>query len=305
MNDIKQDVNESKKKLIKKLDECGRNWVPIKCKLEKARLLKDQTWLPKWLKICELAVQVFELYGGYEKEASVDELTFEAVWKILTEDVLQSFDPAEYNDKRYSSASLYLFIKCRIDFRKKDILKKQNGDYKIESFDAPINTNRDEDLRREDVCTSEEIDQYEKLQICESAADIFRKIAMILSINSKRGKGIKYYQVMYTSDIISNEKQYDIGIYRFQHERELDNELNNDFVNYCMEDECQGIRGIYYSKLKKYGEVVKDIGRHVAEEPIPIPMEDKVAISFLGVSKGYYSRRYGKYLELIEEIKNR
>lgn len=294
-------MNKSKKELIDRLNECGRNWTPIKCTYEEALLLKDQTWRSKWIEICTLTVQIFDLLEISEQGTltAVDELSSEAVWKILMKDVLKNFDPEKYDHRRYNSVSLYRFIKDRINFRKMDILTKESR--KV-SLSTPID--EDEDLTVEDKCSSDE-DEYRKSEICEYAADIFRRMAMILRTNSKRGKAIKYYQVMYTSDIISNEKQYAIGMYKFQHEREIDDELYEKFVDYCMEDKCQGVRDIYYGQLKQYGKVVKKVGRHKAEEQIPLPIEDKVAIEFLGITKSYYSTRHDEYLALIEEIKER
>lgn len=83
------------------------------------------------------------------------------------------------------------------------------------------------------------------------------------------------------------------------------------FVDFCLEEpECRTIPDIWESELKRYAEVVtltKKQAQEKAEERIPLPIPDKVGLSYLErvernpVTKGAYSQKKNDYKQEMKQ----
>ena len=247
-------------------------------------------------------------------EVEANALTQDALADVLMRDVFDNFDL-----EKSSEMQLSRYISSRINPRKIDIYRSENGrpskkksdesddDQPVKynprnviSLDTPID--EDGELVLGDTI-ADESGEMEMLEASINITDMFETIVSALRTQRMRGKTMEYYRVMYTADIIYAEKKLAARLFSFQHERMIDEELSGGFVDYCMADKCEGVEDIYYVALKLYGEVVEDTGAFEKDEPIPLPMEDKVGVSYLKTSKGNYSKHHTKYRELIDLIR--
>ena len=98
----------------------------------------------------------------------------------------------------------------------------------------------------------------------------------------------------------------------FQHPRDLLAAMKFPFVDFCLEEpECRTIPDIWASELKRYAEVVtltEQQAQEKAEERIPLPIPDKVGLSYLErveenpVTKGAYSQKKSDYKQEMKQV---
>lgn len=308
MENNKKEINLSEMTSRERLDVYGEKWFRERDTMgkEAEKNLRFQ--------IAEEAFKAFAPVRIVNDEVEANTRDQDALIKVLMQDVFCNFDLAKSSKMQLSN-----YISSRMKFRKIDVYREENGRaskkteestespknlpknnrYNTVSLDMPID--EDGELNLSDTIEAES-DGMENLEFSINAADLFEMIVSALRTQRLRGKTMEFYRVIYTSDIISAEKGLAAKLFRFQHQRMIDEELSGDFVNYCMADNCEGVEDIYYTALKLYGEVVADTGVYQKDEPIPLPMEDKVGVAFLKTSKGNYSKHHSEYKKLIASI---
>ena len=303
MQNNKRELELDRKISKERLDLYGKEWSENKDTMEKEA--KRQLFM----QITEEAIKLFSpnFSNGDMKN---NEMTYDALVNVLMEDVFCKFDLEKSSEMQLSQ-----YISRRLKWEKIDIYRSENGKksttdnvlnkitkYSLHnsiSLDTPID--EEGELNLSDTIEAE-WNGMENLEFSINAADIFEMIVAALRTQRLREKAMEFYRVIYTADIISAEKGLAAKLFQFQHQRMIDEELSGGFVDYCMADKCEGIKDIYYTALKLYGEVVADTGMYQEDEPIPLPMEDKVGVAFLKTSKGNYSKHHSEYKKLIASI---
>ena len=302
MENNKKELDLTKKTARERLDLYGIEWS------EKKATMGNDAKRQLFIQIAEEAYKLF--VPSYANEDS--ENIHDALVKVLMDDVRCKFDLSKSSDMQLSR-----YISSQLKRKKIEIYRKQHGrTSNIESdtpfdkivkhnlrnpisLDVPID--EDGELELGDTIASNSY-EMKNMEFSINAADLFEMIVSALRMQRLRGKTMEFYRVIYTSDIISAEKGFEAELFRFQHQKMIDEELSEGFVNYCMVDKCEGVEDIYYTALKLYGEVVSDTGIYQKDETIPLPMEDKVGVEFLKTSKGNYSKYHTKYKELVASI---
>lgn len=291
MKNKKRRINDEERETRKRLDKYGIEWCQKKNDKEARRILCIQ--------ITEEAFKIFAPCRINEKgEVEANDILQEALGRALVKDVFGNFDLTKSKDMQLSN-----YISNRMKYRIKDVYRDENPIKDADTLSLDMVIDEEETTNLYSV-TAVKTDSFKDVEASRRMTDVFEEImASALRTQRIRGKTMECYRVIYTADIISAEKGYGVELFRFQHKRMIDTELSNGFVNYCMVENCTGVKDIYDTELKAYGEVVEDTGIHNATEPIPLPMEDKVGITFLKTSKGNYSKHHKKYKKLIKSIR--
>lgn len=318
--------NEPNDQRKRQLNELGKQWRPTEPGQDPAAQRE------LWNQICELAYQIYYPKGtDAYSTVEADDLELNGLVKAL-DTIYRKFDP----EKGTLSATLQVLTK----FRKTDEQRKAFGrlkkDFTIEdeeererkarkehpkpsvSLDAPSGQD-DEDGGR---MLSEEVgrkdEAFEELEERDAAHDVLYELsAQILNFaahhNKKKGTETRksYYQLFYTSGLMSFVKGEESVPY-FQHPRDLLAAMKFPFVDFCLEEpECRTIPDIWASELKRYAEVVtltEQQAQEKAEERIPLPIPDKVGLSYLErveenpVTKGAYSQKKSDYKQEMKQV---
>ena len=302
-----------------RLNELGKQWRPAEPSRDPA--VQQEVWNQIW----EL---VYQIYYPKETDAhstvQADDLELNGLAKAM-DTIYRTFDPEK--------GTLSAMLRALTEFRKADELRKELGrlkkDYTSEdkeererkareehrkppiSLDAPSGRDSEDDGSTMSEIVGCKGAEFEELEEREFINDVFYELsAQILNFaahhNKKRGTKTRksYYQLFYTSDLMSFVKG-EKSVPYFQHPRDLLAAMKFPFVDFCLEEPvCRTIPDIWASALKRYAEVVtltKQQARNKAEERIPLPIPDKVGLSYLervedhSVTKGAYSQKKTDY----------
>jgi hypothetical protein len=308
------------------LNELGKQWRPTEPGQDPAAQRE------LWNRICELAYQIYYPKGtDAYSTVQADDLELNGLVKAL-DTIYRKFDP----EKGTLSATLQVLT----EFRKTDEQRKAFGrlkkDFTIEdedererkareehpkppvSLDAPSGQDGEEEGRMLSEEVGREDEAFEELEERAVIHDAFYELsAQILNFaahhNRKRGAETRksYYQLFYTSGFMSFVKGEESVPY-FQHPRDLLAAMKFPFVDFCLEEpECRTIPDIWASELKRYAEVVtltEQQAQEKAEERIPLPIPDKVGLSYLErveenpVTKGAYSQKKSDYKQEMKQV---
>lgn len=266
------------------LNRLGEQWRPTEAAQDEAVQRK------LWVEIWELVLQIYYPYLKSEEELN-------AMGKVM-DAVYEKFQP----EKSSLSAYITKFYKLRrIDELRKDKLKPLSLDWETEAETAWIAMQGEEDAQLEAVVEQESFD-----------AILYELSAQILHFAQRHGKKAgndrrrNYYQLFYTSHLTSYIQMKDVAPI-FQHPRDLLAAMKFAFVDFCLEEpDCRTIPAIWKGRLKPYGSVAA-VPREKQEQPIPLPIPDKVGLSYLErveqcpVSKGAYSQMKKHYAEEMEQ----
>lgn len=308
------------------LNELGKQWRPTEPGQDPAAQRE------LWNRICELAYQIYYPKGtDAYSTVQADDLELNGLVKAL-DTIYRKFDP----EKGTLSATLQVLT----EFRKTDEQRKAFGrlkkDFTIEdedererkareehpkppvSLDAPSGQDGEEEGRMLSEEVGREDEAFEELEERAVIHDAFYELsAQILNFaahhNRKRGAETRksYYQLFYTSGFMSFVKGEESVPY-FQHPRDLLAAMKFPFVDFCL-----GRAGVPYypdiwaSELKRYAEVVtltEQQAQEKAEERIPLPIPDKVGLSYLErveenpVTKGAYSQKKSDYKQEMKQV---
>lgn len=309
----------------RQLNALGKQWRPTEPGQDPAAQRE------LWNQICELAYQIYYPKGtDAYSTVQADDLELNGLVKAL-DTIYRKFDP----EKGALSATL----KVLTEFRKKDEQRKAFGrlkkDFTIEdeeererkareehpkppiSLDAPSGRDDEEEGSTLSEIVGRKGVEFEELEEREFINDaVYELSAQILNFaahhNKKQGTETRksYYQLFYTSEFMSFVKE-EKSVPYFQHPRDLLAAMKFPFVDFCLEEpECRTIPDIWESELKRYAEVVtltKKQAQEKAEERIPLPIPDKVGLSYLerveerSVTKGAYSQMKNNYVQEMEQ----
>ncbi len=317
--------NEPNDQRKRQLNELGKQWRPTEPGQDPAAQRE------LWNQICELAYQIYYPKGtDAYSTVEADDLELNGLVKAL-DTIYRKFDP----EKGTLSATLQVLT----EFRKKDEQRKAFGrlkkDFTIEdeeererkareehpkppiSLDAPSGRDDEEEGSTLSEIVGRKGVEFEELEEREFINDAFYELsAQILNFaahhNKKQGTETRksYYQLFYTSEFMSFVKE-EKSVPYFQHPRDLLAAMKFPFVDFCLEEpECRTIPDIWESELKRYAEVVtltKKQAQEKAEERIPLPIPDKVGLSYLErveenpVTKGAYSQKKNDYKQEMKQ----
>lgn len=310
----------------RQLNALGKQWRPTEPGQDPAA--QQELWDRIW----ELVYQYYYPKGtDAYSTVEADDLKLNGLVKAM-DTIYRKFDP----ERGTLSATLQVLTK----FRKTDEQRKAFGrlkkDFTIEdeeererkareehpkppvSLDAPSGQDGEDGGRMLSEEVGREDEAFEELEERAVIHDAFYELsAQILNFaahhNKKRGTETRksYYQLFYTSGLMSFVKGEESVPY-FQHPRDLLAAMKFPFVDFCLEEpECRTIPDIWASELKRYAAVVtltKQQAQEKAEERIPLPIPDKVGLSYLErveenpVTKGAYSQKKSDYKQEMKQV---
>lgn len=290
MAEKKQPINPAKLRL----NELGIRWKQYSPEEDSAAY--ESCWLEIW-------TALYEIYHPYLKS----EADFEA-FHGLVEETKRNFDPAK--------GSLSSYFTTRLSLRTSTREKKEQADNPVlrlsgESSEEKEGENKPSgteavDLKAERSLRAVEDSDTQSAALLELCSQILH-----FSENHNKKNGNKtrrnYFELFYTSSVTSYIKMEEQQP-RFRHPRDIVGAMKLPFLDYCLADRCRSVADIYWSDMKRYGDVAEELPPSKQDKPIPLPIPNPVGRYYLmriegvpSVSEATYSGQKSAYLKEMKE----
>ena len=293
------------------LIECGKKWIPVGEPLKKGILDNEDEKNKLWIRIFTIAMQIFEMNsqnGGQWHSVAEEEANNDALLQVLTNNVFAEFD--------HKKSNLYTYMNSLVEKRKIDILRKEYGrkdsgklgegsSRSFVSFNQKLKD--DAETEFQDMLSTKD-SEIELLERELNVAQTFETVAMVMKVRMshrrKNDSSIQVWPAAFTGDVISVEQDCDYKVYIGQHRRDIDETLNDGFLDFCMNEKCKNSEDVYYGTLKKYGEIDPDSKKYSLDREIPLPIKGNIVNLFLKKSQRSFYESYNRYRSLVKELRD-
>lgn len=290
-------MNTDRDSLSNRLDELGKCWN------RQPDPENDAVQTALFVEICTVVLALFSPVPKWLRKGVSIEDAHDILMDLIMEEMRRQFDP----DKGTLSNFIRFRLKNRIHDQIRSRARQQQREPDSFSLDQEGADYHDLIPASADRVSGFNDEETTKAHLFELTAQIihFKQRHTTKTGNNTR---LNYYRLFFTSNITSFINAIAVPP-AFQHERDLFEAMKLPFVDFCMVSSCRTIEELCNGQLKRYGQVV-DLpeSNRDRDNPIPLPIPDKVGISYLfrveekQVTPTAYSQQKKHYRQEVRQL---